>query len=101
MLLHQCTPILFKGSIKDISIRPSDGIVSKAWEKAGLSARLEDFKDNIVVQMALPKQFRLTQQKYVIFDLKGNVVGRHSRAVFVAAGLVAGLARWLEEQWNI
>jgi hypothetical protein len=68
-------PDAFKGSIKDLSIRPSDGMVSEAWKKAGRSAQLEALKDYIVVPMALPKQFQLTQQNYVVYDIKGNIVG--------------------------
>jgi hypothetical protein len=68
-------PESFKGSIKDISIRPSDGVVSGAWKKAGRSGQLEDFKGSFATQMALPKQLKLVQQSYIIYDLKGVAVG--------------------------
>ena len=67
-------PEFFKGSINDIFIRPSDEIVSQAWEKAGRSGHLEAYKGSFAIPMSLPAKFILTQQSYIVYG-NGKPVG--------------------------
>jgi hypothetical protein len=66
----------FKGSINDLTIRPSSDVVNGAWEKVGLSGPLKDLEGHFTIPLSLPKQYSLTQQEYVIYDKEGAAVGR-------------------------
>jgi hypothetical protein len=65
----------FKGSLKDLTIRPTDKRVDQAWKKAGLSGQLKEAEGNFNVLMDLPNNFSLVQQNYVVYDQNNSIVG--------------------------
>ena len=72
-------PDSFNGNIHDLVIRPSSKEVYGAWAKAGYTDPLSKGAGQFVVSLGLPKEYRLEQQEYVIFDKNGKIAGTNSR----------------------
>ena len=89
MLLNYVTspinPKSFSGNIHDLVIRPSSKEVYVAWAKADYTGPLRKSADQFSVHLNLPKEYRLEQQEYVIFDKNGKIAGEIP-APFLSSG---------------
>jgi hypothetical protein len=79
------SPKSFTGNIRDLTIRPSNAIVNKAWDAAGHVGSLSQGVNEIAVLLDTPEKYKLDQQEYIIYDKNNKMVGEIP-APFLSSG---------------